>query len=212
MAKTREDFVAEGKRAARAKYAAQGPKLWKAAMPEFGEGKSWQAKAFAEGFTYESGLIQSERDYADDSKARKELDRSKPADPRWKINEACVAKIAEGYIAAALWASTDEDGESLYDVEPSPIMRSHALTVAERFLRDHPTDAGAFVDLYPRRVSYDYDPWEALGHDLWLSRSGAGVGFSDRNMGRVGARLDAAAYALGPMDCYVGDDGLAHIG
>jgi hypothetical protein len=54
--------------------------------------------------------------------------------------------------------------------------------------------------------------WSAAaqgGHDFWLTRSGSGAGFFDRdNLPEdVRDRLNAAAHQWGNFDLYVGDDG-----
>ncbi len=48
---------------------------------------------------------------------------------------------------------------------------------------------------------------ERMGHCLWLTRNGHGVGFWDGRYPRMGARLTRIAKAMGPCEFYVGDDG-----
>lgn len=109
------------------------------------------------------------------------------------------------YIKAALWSSTDGQWEPL---TPSKIQHNGGLNLApstlarmvadcEAFQRDH---AALLVGISPAQA----------GHDLWLTRCGHGAGYWDRGLGEVGDRLAAAAEALGPVDLYVGDDGLIY--
>ncbi len=51
---------------------------------------------------------------------------------------------------------------------------------------------------------------EQCGHDFWLTRSGAGAGFWDRGMGKLGDELTEACRAFGEVDLYIGDDNLIH--
>lgn len=71
-------------------------------------------------------------------------------------------------------------------------------------------ECGAFY-LAHRDDIEDYGVTDA-GHDLWMTRNGHGVGFWEEDHGTPEscARLDAAAKALGEVNAYVGDDGLAY--
>jgi hypothetical protein len=48
---------------------------------------------------------------------------------------------------------------------------------------------------------------EMLGHDLWLTRNGHGVGFWDRDLGDLGDLLTDLADLMGEFDLSVGDYG-----
>lgn len=52
---------------------------------------------------------------------------------------------------------------------------------------------------------------EQLGHDLWLTRNGHGVGFWDRGLGTLGDTLSDLCRPYGECYVYEGDDGLIHI-
>ena len=90
--------------------------------------------------------------------------------------------IAEHFVIAALWA----DAEEGTNPRPSKVMQNDALEYANEFLQkltpemiaafeqaeengyaNHP-DCGGFVE-------------GAIGHDLWLTMRGHGVGFWDRD-------------------------------
>lgn len=258
MAKTREDFVAEGSDSAVRSFECAPTGQWTGALPVFGEGKSWQAKAFAEGWMAQAELIQRSvrlvAELKDNGitieeppccaalgapKARYQYPATMPdgrkgfilvseathlqlerAAKRAKIRAERVERMAGGYLTAALWSSggephpeTGEELESLEEFEPSPELRAHALRTCGHFYDRNMTDLAAFVDLYPSRVSTEYDPWEAAGHDLWLTRAGHGVGFWDRGMGRVGKRLSDECGFSKPfdnVDVYLGDDLLVY--
>ncbi len=122
-----------------------------------------------------------------------------------------LSPMVRGYLEAALWASTDEngdpldDGRDLDDFAPSAIAR--AIEDCDAFL-----DAAGADDCEAYRDARAYDPSEGtvdayMGHDLWLNRNGHGAGFWDRGIGDLGVRLGYAADAMGGCDCYVGDDG-----
>ena len=49
-----------------------------------------------------------------------------------------------------------------------------------------------------------------VGHDLWLTRNGHGVGFWDRGLGDYGTALTEAAEALGHSHLVLGDDDKIH--
>lgn len=122
-----------------------------------------------------------------------------------------VEKVLKGYVAAALWSSNDESDESggepldknygPKDVDEKTVtdMRNDCT----RFLDDNAADIETFMSTTKRDL-------EHVGHDLWLTRNGHGVGFWDRGAGEVGERLSEAAKTLGGFNLYVGDDGKVH--
>lgn len=48
---------------------------------------------------------------------------------------------------------------------------------------------------------------ETAGHDFWLTSNGHGVGYWDRGLGDVGAKLTEMCKAEHPPEVYLGDDG-----
>ena len=67
-----------------------------------------------------------------------------------------------------------------------------------------------FVMRTPSQMLHGLSP-EQIGHDLWLTRNGHGVGFWDRGLGAQGDSLTAICEALGEVWSYVGDDDQLHI-
>lgn len=124
--------------------------------------------------------------------------------------------FTEGYIEAAFWASTDDQGEPLdrkytsADLAPETIARMTAD--CEKFQ----TEDSELLEDWPQRSDY-------AGHDFWLTRNGHGAGFWDRYMesesfpkfhtydkGKLkvlGEKLAEASHKFGDFDLYVGDDG-----
>lgn len=108
--------------------------------------------------------------------------------------------FTRAYIEAALWSSTDDDGESLdlYTVDDlAPETLAEMKADCEAFQSEHEADIGG--DL------------ERAGHHFWLTRNRHGAGFWDGDwIEEVGKRLTKASHAYGEVDLYVGDDGLIH--
>jgi hypothetical protein len=118
------------------------------------------------------------------------------------------------YLIAALWSShagddpldanyglediaTETLKKAYIDCQVFQNLNHHLLILAYQFYDDngnsaHP-DAGSAA--------------ACAGHDFWLTRAGAGVGFWDRGMGLLGEKLTAAATAFRSIEFYVGDDG-----
>lgn len=113
--------------------------------------------------------------------------------------------ILNHYLACALWASTDGEGDHLdatycvEDIDDASFAR--AAVEIEGFLADC---AAAGLDL-------DGLSEEQIGHDLWLTRNGHGAGFWDRGLGQLGEALTQHAKDLGTSDAYAGDDGKVYL-
>ena len=109
----------------------------------------------------------------------------------------------DGMLTAALWSSTDENGEPLdanyaaYNIAPATIT---ALVA----------DIVAFIGANSDDIAASGMVAEQVGHDFWLTRNHHGAGFWDRGLGEVGERLTAATRPYGEVDLYVGDDGLIY--
>lgn len=120
----------------------------------------------------------------------------------------------DSYIEAALWSSTGDDGVPLdIGYDPTDIAadaRRRLDEIASIFYESHaPLWRGQYAE------SSIWSDDERAGHDLWLTRNGHGAGFWDRAWAEgapsdLGARLTAAAEAVGPCELYVGDDGQIH--
>jgi hypothetical protein len=90
-----------------------------------------------------------------------------------------IQKMAEHYIFAALWADAPEGTRP----RATKKARAVALEVCEKF-------AGSIVELWPDILKCPAywahpdcagHPEGAVGHDLWLTSAGHGVGFFDRD-------------------------------
>lgn len=114
-------------------------------------------------------------------------------------------ETVRAYVACALWASTDEDGEWLDDNYGPGDFAPEALAAMS-------ADVAAFVAAIEAH-EIDYSAWDAaqLGHDFWLTRNHHGAGFWDRGHGDAGERLTEVAHSFGESDVYVGDDGRLYV-
>ena len=129
------------------------------------------------------------------------------------------------YVEAALWSSTDNaddsGGEPLdgnydeSDIAPETLARMRADCAA--FLNHRL--GGRLIGIAERLEAEGkyHCPGrcgvtEYAGHDFFMTRNGAGVGFWEegdwpKGMGKA---LDELAKGFGTFDLYVGDDGLIH--
>ena len=116
--------------------------------------------------------------------------------------------FAQGYVEAAMWTLTDEDGHSLdylglHDIAPETIAR--AVEDCAAFVAAHRADLDEATDEDKRRTDASH------GHDFWLTRNGHGCGFWDRGYSEpLGQHLTDSAHAYGEVDWYLGDDGLVY--
>jgi hypothetical protein len=109
-------------------------------------------------------------------------------------------EATDGYLQAAVFTATDEHGESLDNCGHE---WSKAAILAAR------SDMADFIAL----CDGDELAWrdsmsaEQLGIDFWLTRNRHGAGFWDRNLGKLGDDLTAAAHSYGGADVYLSDAG-----
>ena len=112
------------------------------------------------------------------------------------------------YLVAALWSSTDDDGEPLdrkYSPEDfAPESLAQAAEDVARF-------TAAVGDLLPEAVEATGQDWEQVWLDLWFTSRRHGVGFWEREWGAYGDRLTAAAHLLSEECPYIGDDGRVYL-
>jgi hypothetical protein len=111
-----------------------------------------------------------------------------------------ILNVVNGYLKAALWASTD--GNELLD---------RHFTIEDFSYGSHMEAQSiclAFVTACQRLLDGIED--EQIGHDLWLTRNHHGTGFWDRGLRPVGDQLSAVALAFGEDTVYVGDDRKLH--
>ena len=104
------------------------------------------------------------------------------------MTEAVSKGFWDAYLEAALWASTDDDGEPMdrnYDVRD----------IDKGSLRDQKKECEAFVKKAGSLLDEIDD--DQAGHDFWLTRNGHGTGFWDRGLGKIGDKLSKIASGFG---------------
>ena len=127
-----------------------------------------------------------------------------------RITPENLETMLRAYVGAALWSSTDDDGEpmdagrDISDIAPDTLagMRDDCETFANANASD--IQAARDSGVYVAGERYGYSQ---VGHDFWLTRNGHGAGFWDRGLGDIGERLSAAARACGEVNLFVNDDG-----
>lgn len=129
-------------------------------------------------------------------------------------NRVDLDSVVAGYTQAAVFFSTfyrgtEEDGTQEEvdgsDYEVSAEMATHFEAECRAFVE-------ANVELVEKAMEKGMDG-ALIGHNFWLSRSGAGTGFWDRTeLGDLADPLDEAAKQFGEDDLYIGDDDLIHSG
>lgn len=126
-----------------------------------------------------------------------------------------------GYIGAALWTCTFDEGEETGLGMDSKYYRSDIHPDSMKVIRE---ECEAFVsqnkELLTKAVELRYvvcqsfsEACSSAGHDFWLTRCRHGAGYWDRSHLRLdglGQRLSEAARLAGDRDLYVGDDGQIH--
>lgn len=130
-----------------------------------------------------------------------------------------LERFIEGYLAAALYFSTDrkpgtteEDNEDVnldeFDWAPGEAEKLHDDC------REFMTLAEVSLALYveQHKPVGGHDVWECAGQDFWLTRNRHGVGYWDRGMGELGANLTVLANSFGELHLYLGDDELVYVG
>lgn len=119
-----------------------------------------------------------------------------------------------GYFGAALWSSTDDNGEPLDS-------RFDMSDLAPATRRRMEADCHEFYAANHRRIHCEDAPMSRefegsiaareaamAGHDFWLNRNGHGAGFWDGDWPEPdAAALTKAAESFGNVDLYIGDDG-----
>lgn len=119
------------------------------------------------------------------------------------------------YVEAALWSSTDDEGE--------PLDRNFDRDdIGEATLAAMRADCEKFYAANSDAIHCDEaptaEPWQGAGipsreaamagHDFWITRCGHGAGFWDGDWPEpFASQLDSAASAFGNVDLYIGDDG-----
>jgi len=169
---------------------------------------SWQGRAYAEG--YSAGELHQEA-----NAIRAQAPAVQSIAPGAARRADRIQAMVRGYLSAMVWTTTDDDGNTCDDMEPSTDARAEALAIVTAFYDANHNDLGAYIDLRIAEVGSTYNPHTArqleaygfAGHDLWLTSQGHGVGFWDRGHGRVGERLTKAAKVFQGCSAYTTDDG-----
>jgi hypothetical protein len=118
------------------------------------------------------------------------------------MHDTDISDVELGYIDAALWSSTHDDGE------PLDVMGVEAIHPDTR--KKMRAEVADFV-LKNRALLMASGLQDAqIGHDFWLTRNRHGAGFWDRGLGAIGGLLTDACRDFGEVDLYVGDDGKIH--
>lgn len=111
-------------------------------------------------------------------------------------------KFTQGYVSAAMWLLTDEDG--------SPLDYLGLHDIAPETIASAVEDCRAFQETYAAQLANAGDDFRN-GADFWLTRNGHGAGFWDRGYETsVDEALTEGAHAYGESDWYVGDDGMVY--
>lgn len=120
-----------------------------------------------------------------------------------------LKSFTDAYITAALWSSTDYNGDALDSVEAD---------LADVAMEQIQRECQAFYDAHADKFTEENCKYrgcpvdEYAGHGFWLTRNGHGCGFWDGDWNEPAAsELTEAAKNAGSRDLYVGDDGLIYI-
>lgn len=109
------------------------------------------------------------------------------------------------YLEAALWSSTNEDGDPLDRQYSIDDFTEHARHQAKVELEQFDAEVERVVSVLDEETADGLD-FSYLGHDFWLSRNGHGSGFFDRpeRYGEIADVLQELARSAG--ECYIIDD------
>lgn len=128
--------------------------------------------------------------------------------PKAEVSEAKVhfyPQVLDGYLVAALWSSSDSDGNPLddkYDVED----------ISDESMDRSIKDVAKFLDNAAMLGDISQLDDAQIGHDFWLTRNRHGAGFWDGDYEKeLGEKLTELSHKFGEVDLIVGDDGKLHI-
>jgi hypothetical protein len=106
-----------------------------------------------------------------------------------------INAFLHAYLACALLTTSEDD---------KPLVE-HKCDWSEDALLEARVECEAFIDQNIADLA-NIDSTRA-GHDFWLTRSGHGTGFWDRDLDEVGDRLtEACDKNFGEATAYIGDD------
>lgn len=124
-----------------------------------------------------------------------------------------INEVTTAYFEAALWSSTDDNGEPLednYDIfDIAESAKQEQLSEIKDWL-SYCDEQGLLQQFIEQHESGRYTVEEMLGHDFWLTRNGHGAGFWDRDLGGLGQKLTDTCKKYGECDPVIADDGLIY--
>ena len=103
------------------------------------------------------------------------------------VNDPQFGEFYASYQEAALWASTDDDGQPL----DQSFLLSDIDNATQEKMRE---DCAAFWEANRPLI---VDNPEGAGHDFWLTRNHEGAGFWDGDWADKGEALTQASHAFG---------------
>ena len=117
------------------------------------------------------------------------------------ISPAYARQFLGGYLEAALWSSTNDNGEPLDSPElelvPSKAFEKRAKAECMAFIKENCENLKEYAKQYESEPSF-------AGHDFWLTRNRHGAGFWDRGLeAGLSKRLTDNAHASGEVWLYV---------
>ena len=121
---------------------------------------------------------------------------------------ACPEYFYLAYLEAAVWSSTDDDGEPIerLDLDVSEETKAEMRADCDRFYDDNEhliTSENCLRQSPYSRYSCD----EQAGHDFWFTRNGHGVGFWETSdwEAEAGEQLTNASKAFGEYYLFAQD-------
>ena len=123
---------------------------------------------------------------------------------------ACPEYFYLAYLEAAVWSSTDDDGEPLdrLDIDVSEETQSEMRADCDKFYDDNEhliTSENCLARIGQRFGLFPV--YSQAGHDFWLTRNGHGVGFWETSdwEAEAGEQLDNASKAFGEYYLFAQD-------
>lgn len=118
-------------------------------------------------------------------------------------------EMSRAYIEAALFTSTDDDGEPMDRNYTEDDIDHDTLVEMANDVAAFQRNNGVLID---EAFEEDGKGDDEIGHDFWLTRNGHGAGFWDGDYPTTGDELSDAAKLFGEYDLYIGDDGTIYGG
>jgi len=134
------------------------------------------------------------------------------------LNWIDMESILLSYIEAVVWTEEERWKEenpnidfrdlSMWDLPEET--EKVALNYIKTFIRAVEKEGVDFLNDLPQVVNR-HNLEEMIGHDLWLTQNGHGVGFSDRDYNGYEDTLYRVASGMGEVYAEIGDDGKLYI-